>query len=340
MILGKRQWRQKREGADSGMEQRNSFTKEELAIAKSVDLTAVCGSLGYTVKRVGNYHTLKEMDSIRIYNRRSWFRWSRQYDNGENGGSQIDFLRVFAGMEVKEAVFWLLDFAGYQRRADWNPSPVIVEKKEVVRKPFILPPPAPDNRLLYKYLTQERKLSKEVVDYFVKTGLIYEECRHHNIVFKGNDRNGVTRFASMRGVFDRNGHCFKCDVEGNDKNFGFHVWYEESTELAVFEGAIDLLSYADIYNDFHSNKLALGMVSDAPLVTFLQEHPQIQGIKFCLDNDGQGRKAAEQLMEKYYGMGYEVDDCPPPKNYKDYNQWLQEARKENLQMESRKAVVR
>lgn len=139
------------------MEERNSFTKEELAIAKSVNLTAVAASLGYTVKRVGNYHIVKEMDSVRIYNRRSWFRWSREYDRGENGGSQIDFLRVFAGMEVKEAVFWLLDFAGYQRSADWKPSPVVVEKKEVERKPFVLPPPAPDNRYLYRYLMDERK---------------------------------------------------------------------------------------------------------------------------------------------------------------------------------------
>lgn len=96
------------------------FTDEELAIAKSVDLTAVASSLGYTVKRIGNYHTLKEMDSIRIYNKSHWFRWSRQYEKGENGGSQIDFLKVFAGMEVKEAVFWLLDFIGYNRAAEYE----------------------------------------------------------------------------------------------------------------------------------------------------------------------------------------------------------------------------
>ena len=41
------------------MEERRSFTAEELAIAKSVDLTAVAASLGYTVKKVGRYHTLK-----------------------------------------------------------------------------------------------------------------------------------------------------------------------------------------------------------------------------------------------------------------------------------------
>lgn len=91
------------------------FTDEELAIAKRVDLCAVAESLGYTVKRIGKYHTLKEMDSIRIYNRSHWYRWSRQFDKGNNGGSQIDFLRVFCGMSVKEAVFWLLDFAGYRR---------------------------------------------------------------------------------------------------------------------------------------------------------------------------------------------------------------------------------
>ena len=42
------------------------FTEEELRIAKSVDLCAVASHLGYTVRRIGKYHTLKEMDSIRI----------------------------------------------------------------------------------------------------------------------------------------------------------------------------------------------------------------------------------------------------------------------------------
>lgn len=37
------------------------FTEEELAMAKRVDLCSVAESLGYTVRRIGNYHTLKEM---------------------------------------------------------------------------------------------------------------------------------------------------------------------------------------------------------------------------------------------------------------------------------------
>ena len=137
-----------------------------------------------------------------------------------------------------------------------------------------------------------------------------------------NDKHGVTRFASMRGVFDKQGKPFKCDVTGNDKNYGFNVVNENSTELVVFEAAIDLMSYVDIFTDYESNKLALGMLADAPLETFLREHPQITSIRFCLDGDEPGRKAAAELMRKYYELGYEVEDCPPPAGYKDYNEWL------------------
>ena len=301
------------------------FTEAELAAAKSIDLTAVATKLGYTVRRVGNYYTLKEMDSIRIYNKSHWFRWSRQYEKGENGGSQIDFLRVFAGMDIKEAVFWLLDFAGYRGISEaeaLKPFKHQVEAKHVESKLFVLPQPAASNAYIYSYLNKERAISKVVIEYFINHGLIYESRDYHNVVFKGNDKEGVTRFASMRGVFDRGGSSFKCDVAGNDKNYGFNIFTDNSSELIVFEAAIDLMSYMDIHMDFETNKLALGMLSDAPLETFLEEHPQITSIRFCLDNDVPGRKATEELTEKYYSLGYEVEDCPPPKNYKDYNEWL------------------
>ena len=306
------------------------FTDEELAIAKSVDLTAVAASLGYTVKRVGKYHTLKEMDSIRIYNRSHWYRWSRQFEKGNNGGSQIDFLRVFCDMDVKEAVFWLLDFAGY-RRIDYEQEKKLkyqVKKKELEKKEFVLPMPAADNSYLYSYLKNERGIREEVINCFVLQGLIYESCHYHNVVFLGNDKNGITRFASMRGVFDREGKTFKCDVAGNDKNYGFNVANDNSCELVVFEAAIDLMSYMDIYSDYDSNKIALGMLADAPLDTFLKEHPQITFIRFCLDNDEPGRKASQELTEKYYGLGFDVEDFPPPEGFKDYNEWMVGAKRE------------
>ena len=315
------------------------FTDEELRIAKSVDLCAVASTLGYTVRKIGKYHTLKEMDSIRIYNRTNWYRWSRQNEKGSNGGSQIDFLRIFAGMDVKEAVFWLLDFAGVKRCDETMDKKslrhqVKSDMKKEEKKEFILPTSSGDFHYLYSYLTGERMISKRCVDFFVNKKLIYESSGYHNIVFKGNDKEGNTRFASRRGVFDKDGHAFKCDVRGNDKTYGFNVVNESNDELEVFEGAIDLLSYCDIYDDFETNKLALGMISDAPLETFLREHPGIRTIKLCLDNDEPGRKASATLREKYDKKGYKVLELPPPRDYKDYNDWLKMIRKKEMMKRS------
>lgn len=313
------------------------FTAEELDIAKQVDLCRVAEHLGYTVKRIGNYHTLKEMDSIRIYNRSHWCRFSRRYDKGENGGSQIDFLRVFVGLDVKEAVFWLLDFAGYRReesvRDIQNLAPA--GEKEETKKPFVLPEFAGNNAYLYRYLEYERGIARPVIDFFVGKGILYEARNYHNIVFVGTDRDGVPKFASMRGVFDKNGKGFKCDVAGNDKRYGFHLYYGKSRKVIVFEAAIDLMSYITMFPKDRASLLALGMLADAPLETFLAEHPEMEEIQFCMDNDGPGRKAAETLQQKYAEKGYAAEVFLPPEPYKDFNQWNVEMKKAKEQEKKR-----
>lgn len=304
------------------------FTEEELAIAKQTDLCAVATRLGYTVKKIGKYHTLKEMDSIRIYDRSHWFRWSRQYDKGQNGGSQIDFLRVFAGMEVKEAVFWLLDFAGYQRNAYPSMQPKVVEKKVEEKKGFLLPEYAGNNVRAIAYLEKNRGIDRSVIEEFIRLGLLYEEREHHNIVFVGKDKFGTCRFASMRGTYDLDGKGFKCDVKGNDKRFGVNLVREKSTIVLVFEAAIDLMSYMTIFPEQQDNMLALGMLGDAPLETFLMEHKQVKEIHFGLDNDKPGRQAVTVFQEKYEKKGYVTKSVAPPQGFKDFNEYLKAKKKE------------
>lgn len=294
------------------------FTQDEIEIAKQVDLCAVASSMGYTVRRVGKCHTLKEMDSIRIYDRTHWYRWSEKC-----GGSQIDFLKEFGNMDFVEAVQWLLDFVGYRKGQEVVKTIKIVEKpKPEPKKLFVLPEYAGSNAYLYNYLEQERGISKEVIDFFVKAGLLYEAKRQHNMIFVGTDVTGTPRFASMRGVFDKNGKGFKCDVAGNDKRYGFNVVREESRRIVVFEAAIDLMSHMTIYPMQKDNMVALGMLADAPLQTFLKEHQDIKEISFGLDNDKHGKKATAELMKKYNAAGYLVEDVSPPQEYKDYNKWL------------------
>ena len=76
------------------------FTDEEMETAKGTDLPDLLEYLGYTVRRLGNrYHTTREMDSLRIKDRRTW----KRYSNGK-GGDAITFLQKFCGKDFREAV--------------------------------------------------------------------------------------------------------------------------------------------------------------------------------------------------------------------------------------------
>lgn len=50
---------------------RNRFTDTEMQIARETDLPELLSHLGYQVKRVGRFHTIAEMDSLRIKDRRT-----------------------------------------------------------------------------------------------------------------------------------------------------------------------------------------------------------------------------------------------------------------------------
>ena len=310
------------------------FTREELMLAKSVDLKAVASSMGYTVKRIGSLYTIKEMDSIRIYPDNHWYRWSGKSNTGITGGSQIDFMMEFAGMDIGEAVSYLLDFSGYAKSSMKIEKPVTYQEKKE-KKPFQLPSSMSNNLRITKYLTKERGLSEDTVKWFIDKKLIYESEPYHNVVFIGYDKDGIARFASMRGIYDHDGKAFKCDVAGNDKRFAFHVEAEHSDMVLVFEAAIDLMSYFEMHDRPKVHMIALGMTADNPLKQYLNDHSEIRSIGFRLDNDEPGRNASFSLAEKYMRLGYRTDITFPTDGCKDYNDLIRKLKSEKIRMDSR-----
>jgi hypothetical protein len=226
----------------------------------------------------------------------------------------------FGGMDIKEAVAYLLDFSGCGR--DLPVQAVVSAQREKERKPFSLPISSSNNLRIMRYLTGERGLSEDTVKWFIDKKLIYESEPYHNVVFIGYDEKGTAKFASMRGIYDRDGRAFKCDVSGNDKNYAFHVKAENSDTVVVFEAAIDLMSYFEICRRPNVHMLALGMTADNPLEKYLAAHPEIKNIGFRLDNDEPGKKAAYKLAEKYIRLGYRTDIAFAPEGCKDFNDWL------------------
>ena len=129
-------------------QQKNRFTDAEMEIAKETDLPDLLESLGYQVRRIGRYHTTKEMDSLRIKNRRTWFRYSEGV-----GGDAITFLQRFCGKSFPEAVEYLLAYHGRARDSPASQKPVLAKgqdrQKDVPPPPFALPPPNPDQRRVF-----------------------------------------------------------------------------------------------------------------------------------------------------------------------------------------------
>ena len=324
-----------------------AYTQEEREQALSVSLTAIAAAMGYTPMRQGRHFSLKEMDSLVIYNDRSWNRWSGK--GKINGGTQIDFLMEFgSARSAAEAIRQLLEFKGQHIEAC---QPVIQQKYEMRSKEMVLPPKNSDYRRAFAYLIKTRGLSQEVVSDFVHRKLIYEDSVHHNIVFLGYDPEGNVKYAGLRGTADIYGKKFKMDVPGNDKNYGVNIVNKESGILMVFESVIDCMSYIDLYGDKTSNKLILGMVEDNPLEQFLKDYSHIYNIKFCLDNDEAGHIALQGrvdekgnvtkigLLEKYSSRGYDVDVIVPPVG-KDWNETLLAIREDKKMVETVPAPVR
>ena len=293
---------------------RNRFTDTEMQIARETDLPELLSHLGYQVKRVGRFHTTAEMDSLRIKDRRKWFRYSQN-----TGGDAITFLQQFCGKSFSEAVEYLLAFHGRARDSPTKAAPFV--KRDEVQKPFTLPPRNTDDRRVFAYL-RKRGIAAQVIRQFMNSGLLYEDAVHHNCVFVGRDESGQAKYAGLRGTYDLNGPGFKGDAPGSDKNTGFSLPHDPRSDLVlVFEAPIDLMSYLTLHRNT-SNALALCGLYDGALRTYLQAHPEIRRIALCLDADEPGQKAARQLQDKYAAMGYAVT-VEEPHSGKDWNEYLQ-----------------
>lgn len=156
-----------------------------------------------------------------------------------------------------------------------------------------------------------------MVEEWIGSGDIYEEKKHHNVVFVGRDADGIPRYAHCRGTGETK---YRGDVAESDKSYGF-CHRGTDNQLFVFEAAIDLLSFIQLFpKDWKKRSyLSLGGISSAALMAFLSERPQITSVFLCLDNDHAGNEASEKLAIEIPD-GYSVIRLKPSR--KDWNEIL------------------
>ena len=253
-----------------------TYTQAQIDRANAVNLEDFLRAQGETLVRSGKEYRWKAHDSLTVCGNK-WFRHSQS-----KGGYPVDFVMEFYGKSFPEAVQLLTGETGEaQPEADPAPSPA-----------FRLPLRNVTNANILNYLTQERKLSPSLVNFFIAAGDIYEDAAHHNVVFVGRDADGHPRYASCRGIYEK----FRQDVAGAEKSFGL-AHRGTDKQLMVFEAPIDLLSFIELFpkNWQQHNYLSLGGVSAKALQQFLSERPDMERVFLCLDADKAGEDACKRL---------------------------------------------
>ena len=253
-----------------------TYTQAQIDRANAANLEDFLRAQGETLVRSGKEYRWKAHDSLTVCGNK-WFRHSQS-----KGGLPVDFVMEFYGKSFPEAVQMLTGEPGEaQPEADSAPSPA-----------FRLPLRNVTNANILNYLTQERKLSPSLVNFFIAAGDIYEDAAHHNVVFVGRDADGHPRYASSRGIQEK----FRQDAAGAEKAFGF-AHRGTDKQLLVFEATIDLLSFIELFpkNWQQHNYLSLGGVSGKALRQFLSERPDMERVFLCLDADKAGEDACKRL---------------------------------------------
>jgi len=246
-------------------------------------------------------------------------RGSKWYDHKRGvGGDAISFAQTFYGLNFRDAITALTSGGEQNSSAKRTPSLSTVNCQFSIT--FTPPERAPNMHRTYAYLTQTRCLCPDVVTHFVRAGSLYEDAKHHNVIFLGLDEHGVPRAGYAKGTLTV-GQGFRQTLSGSDTRYGF-CHRGASDRLYVFEAAVDMLSYISMrQRDWQSHSyLALGGLSLKALRHFLSECSHIREVYLCLDHDPPGIEAAGRFQDELEAQGYAAAVTLP--ECKDWNETL------------------
>ena len=295
---------------------------EVITEAKRMDLLTYLREYepGELVKFSSNTYTTRTHDSLKISNGK-WMWWSR----GIGGKSALDYLIKVRGMDFVQAVQTIMGNGSVN-------FPTCENIKSYEEQPLLLPEKSPTTDVVFDYLFG-RGIDYEIISHCLKQELIIESLPYHNAVFIGYDESKEPKYAAYRAT---NQSRIMGDCTGSKKQYSFRLTAENTGEVHLFEGAIDLLSYATLmklegkdWRQFNLVSLA-GVYSPkqkiedskvpVTLGRLLEKDKTIRRIVLHLDNDIAGRKATKAL-QTILSDKYEVVDDPPQYG-KDVNDFL------------------
>lgn len=263
------------------------YTESQISAANHADLAAVLMSRGEKLSRHGNQY-LWEKNQVWIHGH----EWYSHYES--KGGHAVSFVMRYFGLSFQNAVEELI-----RGSAISSVQQDMVIAKEM--KSLVLPQRSEMTNRLLCYLTKERFIARDVVDYFIKAQTLYEDAKYHNCVFVGIDENGVPRHCHIRSTSGN----YKRTEAGSQAEYAFHH-NGESEWLFVFEAPIDMLAFITLHRkDWQKHSyVALCSVSERALMHRLNVNPKLRKVVLCLDNDSAGISACKRIKGILETKGY------------------------------------
>ena len=286
-----------------------SITQQQIDSANQTDLAEFLSSRGIQLRKQSGQYVWEDQNV--------WIHGCEWYSHYEQtGGHAVRFVMKYFDKSVPEAVNELLGN---------TIVPYISTKME---HPYVqLPDKNSSTYRIYMYLRNVRCISPEVINAFVKMGLLYEDAEYHNCVFVGRDEKGKPGHCHKRSTVSG----FKQTVEGSRSEYAFHFDGKDDT-IYAFEAPIDMLAYISMHPvDWQQHSyVALCSVSEKALIHQLDTHPELDRIVLCLDNDRAGQEAVERIKKSLREKGYTDIRVQIPLN-KDWDEDLQEITHTNSQ---------
>lgn len=292
------------------------ITDEQKERAAFVNLPQFLMAHGFDLKKVGREYVWKNHDSLHIKDngpgeRGAWFRFSE-----DKGGDNIGFLREYMGMSFVDAVEAL---TGEHIDRIYTPSRTYEQKPKTVTARELSLAEADNARRVFAYLCKTRGLDYDLVASLVRQGVIAQEEKTGNVLFKYYDDQGKIIGAEKVGTSTE--YKFKGIATGSAAGHGFEVVRGTGEKAFFFESAIDMLSYLQMHDKELTDCRLVSMMGVKPnivLDTMLRHNISPENVFLCSDNDTAGNDFAQRLQEQYPDMKRVIT----PDTYKDWNDML------------------
>lgn len=314
------------------MKRRKKFTDQCIKELEEIPILQIAKDLGLSSKRAGRDYKIPGFGGLTINPIKNC--WHCFTLNEKIPRGPIGFIEFMTGTGFIESVKILADMYNITLETQYEDNIQTTQKVqnkvskipkfkiEPEKKELVLPNKSATFRHVFAYLCKTRKIDRRVIEYFIKTNRLYENDMH-SCVFVGLDPEGNPKHCAIRGTLTY--RVFKGEAEGSNKMYSFSKPGDSKT-LHVFESPIDLMSYLSLHSkEWEDHHLALCCLADVALVEYLKNY-QINSIFLHFDNDKWGEKNTQEYIEKYR-ENYRVWDHRPPKEYKDWNEYLVEIKK-------------